>query len=156
MLIDLSHMKRDLESSTNQFIPLTLILILTIIIILEIHGGIDRGDMHTLLGTIATVAGDIMVTTTTMITTMISGLMLDIIIGTIGIMVGMVIIMDTIIHKIIGFGTEDITMAVVAIATITMEKEVITTVPKMDTTLVLDLVVHTKEQMEDPSNKQAV
>lgn len=106
-----------------------------------------------LLGIIATIAGDIMDITTIMTITMIFGVMQGIILGTIGITVGMAQDMTTTTLTIIGFGTEDITMAVVAIATITTEKEVITTIPTMDTIQEQDLEVHTKELMGDQSNK---
>lgn len=153
MSIDLNHTKRDFVNSTDLFILLTLISISTAIIILEIHGGIGHGDMHMLLGIIATIAGDIMDITTIMTTIMIFGVMQGIILGTIGITAGMAQDMITTTLTIIGFGTEDITMAVVAIATITTEKEVITTIPIMDTIREQDLEVHTKELMGDQSNK---
>ena len=85
--------------------------------------------------------------------TMIFGVMQGIILGTIGITVGMAQDMTTTTLTIIGFGTEDITMEVVAIATITTEKEVITTIQTMATILEQDLEVHTKELMGDQSNK---
>ena len=152
MLTDLNHTKRDLVNSTDLFILLTLISISTAIIILEIHGGIGHGDMHTLLGIIATIAGDIMDITTIMTITMIFGVMQGIILGTIGITVGMVIIMNTTILKIIGSGIEATTMEVDMII---MEKEVITITPIIITIQEQDLVDHIKELMMDLFNKQA-
>lgn len=152
MLTDLNHTKRDFVNSTDLFILLTLISISTAIIILEIHGGIGHGDMHMLLGIIATIAGDIMDITTIMTITMIFGVMQGIILGTIGITVGMVIIMNTTILKIIGSGIEATTMEVDMII---MEKEVITITPIIITIQEQDLVDHIKELMMDLFNKQA-
>ncbi|MPM23896.1 hypothetical protein SDC9_70373 [bioreactor metagenome] len=108
--------------------------------------------MHTLLGIIATIAGDIMDITTIMTITMIFGVMQGIILGTIGITVGMVIIMNTTILKIIGSGIEATTMEVDMII---MEKEVITITPIIITIQEQDLVDHIKELMMDLFNKQA-
>lgn len=155
MLTDLNHTKRDFVNSTDLFILLTLISISTAIIILEILGGIDHGDMHILLGIIDTIAGDTMATTIIIVIKII-GLIHGIIHGTIGIMDGMETDMDITTHIIIRTMTITTIMEIIMVeilVTITTEKEVITIIPTMVTILEQDLEVHTKELMGDQSNK---